>query len=59
MPAHDVTVNASFTVGINNILMNSGEVKIFDTKGNQIGKLQKGINIIVYRNGERKKVVIK
>ena len=38
MPAHDVTVNGSLTVGITDILMNSGEVKIFDMKGNQIGK---------------------
>ena len=59
MPAHDVTVNGSLTVGITDILMNSGEVKIFDMKGNQIGKLQKGINILVYKNGKTKKVVMK
>lgn len=59
MPAHDVTVNGSLTVGITDILKNSGEVKIFDMKGNQIGKLQKGINILVYKNGKTKKVVMK
>ena len=59
MPAHDVTINASFTVGITDVLISSGEVKVFDTKGNQIGKLQKGINILIFKNGERKKVVIK
>lgn len=59
MPAHDVTVNGSLTVGINDILINSEEVKIFDMKGNQIGKLQKGINILVYKDGKTKKVVMK
>ena len=59
MPAHDVTINGSLTVGIINILINSGEVKVFDTKGNQIGKLQKGINILVYKDGKTKKVVVK
>jgi hypothetical protein len=60
MPDHDVTVTATFTpLGISDALMDSENVKIFDTQGNQIGKLKKGINIIVYKNGKRKKVVIK
>jgi hypothetical protein len=59
MPAHDVTVYGSLTVGITDILISSGEVKIFDIKGNQIGKLQKGINILVYKDGKTKKIVMK
>ena len=59
MPAHDVTVNGSLTVGITNILRNSGEVKIFDVKSNQIGKVQKGINILVYKDGKTKKIMMK
>lgn len=58
MPAHDVTVTASFTLGISTIQMDSQKVRIFDTKGNQIGKLKKGVNIIRPKAGKTKKVIL-
>ena len=59
MPAHDVIVNATFTLGITDVMMASGNVKVFDTMGNQIGKLKKGVNIIRTRDGKTKKVMVK
>ena len=59
MPAHDVTVSASFTLGITVISKDSENVKIFDIKGNQIGKLKKGVNIIRTKDGKTKKVTVK
>ena len=59
MPAHDVIVNATFTLGITDVTMDSGKVKVFDTMGNQIGKPKKGVNIIRTRDGKTKKVVVK
>ena len=60
MPAEDILIYGTYTAtGIETILANEPDVKIFDTKGNQIGKLQKGINILIYKNGDKKKVIIK
>ena len=33
-------------------------MRIFDTKGNQIGKLKKGVNIIRPKAGKTKKVIL-
>lgn len=59
MPAHDVIVNATFTLGITDLMMDSGNVKVFDTMGNQIGKPKKGVNIIRTMDGKTKKVLVK
>ena len=35
------------------------DTKIFDISGNQINKLQKGVNILKMSNGKTKKVFVK
>ena len=59
MPAYDVTVSASFSLGITSIEMNSEKVKIFDMRGNRLDNVRKGVKIIRTKDGKSKKVVVK
>ena len=59
MPTYDVTVSASFSLGITSIEMNSEKVKIFDMRGNRLDNVCKGVNIIRTKDGKSKKVVVK
>ena len=46
--------------GINSVMFDiDDDTKIFDISGNQINKLQKGVNILKMSNGETKKVFVK
>ena len=60
MPAKDVTITGSFkeAVGIQNIIMDSSGVCIYDMLGNRIDKIRKGINIIRLSKGMAKKVIV-
>ena len=60
MPAHDVVVYAVYTSGIVDALMTTQQnVRIFTPNGKKLNKLQKGLNIVVLKDGTVKKVVIK
>ena len=59
MPAHDVTIYGSYTSGIAEIIMNSANVRIYNINGKRINKLQRGINIIIGKDGKVRKVNIK
>lgn len=47
------------STGINSVMFDIDDTKIFDISGNQINKLQKGVNILKMSNGETKKVFVK
>ena len=60
MPAHDVVVYAMYTSGITDVLMKTQQnVRIYTPNGKKLKKLQKGLNIVVLKDGTVKKVVIK
>ena len=59
MPAHDVTIYGSYTSGIAEIIMDSANVRMYNINGKRIYKLQRGINIIISKDGKVRKVNIK
>ena len=59
MPAHDITIYGSYTSGITEIKMDSANVRIYNINGKRINKLQRGINIIIGKDGKVRKVNIK
>ena len=61
MPAKDVTtITGSYTAtAIEAILAAELDVKIYTVSGKPISKLQKGVNILRYKDGRTKKIVIK
>ncbi len=60
MPAHDVIVKASFSSGINDVKVEQmQDIHIYSTNGQQLNKLQKGVNIIKLQKGGTKKVIVK
>ena len=60
MPAHDLTIYGSFTSGIAEIVMaTKNNVRIYSPNGKKIDRLQKGLNIVVLKDGTVKKIVVK
>ena len=60
MPAHDITINGAYTpTGIEAILASEPDVKIFTVSGKPLNKLQKGVNILRYKDGRTRKIVVK
>ena len=59
MPAHDVTVTASYVTGIIEMRRQQAEQRVYNTRGVAQGKTKKGLNIVVNSDGTVKKVVIK
>lgn len=59
MPAHDVTVHASYVTGITDILMTEKIVRIYSPNGKVLSKPQKGLNLVLMRDGTIRKIVIK
>ena len=61
MPAHDVVVYANFESGIVDImaLVAQGHTHIYTVDGKPLGRLQKGLNIVVMQNGTVRKVYVK
>lgn len=60
MPAHDITINGTYTsTGIDAILVSESDVKIFTVNGKLLNKLQKGMNILRYKDGRTRKIVVK
>ena len=60
MPAHDVTITGTFTFvdAIESVIADD-EYQIYTIDGKPVETLQKGVNIIKYKNGTSKKVVVK
>ena len=59
MPAHDVTVHASYVTGITDILMTEKIVRIYSPNGKVLKKPQKGLNLVLMRDGTIRKIVLK
>ena len=60
MPAEDITIYGTYTAtGIVAILATEPDVKIYTVSGKPINKLQKGVNILRYRDGRTRKIIIK
>ena len=59
MPAHDVTVYATYTSGIAEIVMMQGVLRIYSPDGKPRTELQKGLNIVRMSDGTTKKIVVK
>jgi hypothetical protein len=59
MPAHDITINGSYTTGIEDLSARKHDAKIFSLEGKLRGKMRKGINIIRYSDGTVRKVFVK
>ena len=60
MPANDITITGSYTAtAINAILAADPDVKIYTVSGKPINKLQKGVNILRYKDGKTRKIVVK
>lgn len=60
MPAHDVVVYAMYTSGITDVLMKTQQnVRIYTPNGKKLNKPQKGLNIVVLKDGTVKKIVVK
>lgn len=60
MPAHDITINGAYTpTGIEAILASEPDVKIFTVSGKPLNKVQKGVNILRYKDGRTRKIVVK
>lgn len=60
MPAHDITINGAYTAtGIEAILASEPDVKIYTVSGKPLNKVQKGVNILRYKDGRTRKIVVK
>ena len=59
MPANDVTVYASYETGIIDLVTIQGVKAIYAPNGKKLDKLQKGLNIVVMKDGTVRKVLIK
>lgn len=56
MPAKDILINGSYTTGILNALIEEDVLYIYTTDGQQVNVLQKGINIVLLKDGSIRKV---
>ena len=60
MPAHDVVVHASYTTGIKEIILaKPQDVQFYSPNGKKLKKLQKGLNLVMMKDGTIKKIVVK
>lgn len=60
MPAHDVTVYATYETGIIEVLLDGhNNVRIFSPNGKRLNQPQRGLNIIVMNDGTTRKVMVK
>ena len=60
MPAENITIYGSYMpTGIEAILASEPDVKIFTVSGKPLNKVQKGVNILRYKDGRTRKIVVK
>ena len=56
MPAHDVTINADFETGLMSVVSQNDVRYIYSPNGKRVNKLQKGVNIVVMKDGTTRKI---
>ena len=54
MPAHDITIEGTYTDGVNDVRQNSYQAEFYSLDGKKMNRMQRGVNII-----DGKKVVVK
>ena len=59
MPAYSITINGTYTTGINSFSMEESERQVFTPDGKRVETPKKGLNIIRMSDGTVKKVVVK
>ena len=59
MPASDVTVYADFETGIDFATLNQSVIRIYSPEGKKLSELQKGLNIVMMKNGTVRRVFVK
>ena len=59
MPAHDITIYGTYTSGIQTIMADDENTRIYSIDGKLLSEPQKGLIIIRMSNGVTKKVVVK
>ncbi len=59
MPAHDITIQASFTDGVKAIKEGKKKDDYYQLNGVKVNELQKGLNIIRTHDGNTHKVLVK
>jgi invasion protein IalB len=61
MPAHDIEYHANIADGINGLAIGNlrGVQAIYDANGRKLSKIQSGGNILLMRDGTKRKVVVK
>ena len=60
MPAYNIIINGSYTAtDIKAVLADESDVKIFTISGKELNNLQKGVNILRYKDGRTQKLIIK
>lgn len=59
MPDHDITIEGHYVSGIQSILADNRVIGIYDTRGKRLNALQKGVNMIMYKDGSSKKIFVR
>ena len=59
MPAYSITINGTYTTGINGLNVEESERQVFTPDGKRVDTPKKGLNIIRMSDGTVKKVVVK
>ena len=59
MPAYNITINGTYTTGIDAIAREVSKRQVFTPEGKRIETLQKGLNIMRTSDGKTKKVLVK
>jgi len=60
MPAYNIIINGSYTAtDIKPVLADESDVKIYTVSGKELNNLQKGVNILRYKDGRTQKLIIK
>ena len=59
MPAYNITINGTYTTGIDAVARDESERQVFTIEGKRVETPQKGLNIIRKSNGTTRKVLAK
>ena len=59
MPAYNITINGTYTTGIDGIAQEESERQVFTLEGKRVETPQKGLNIIRKNDGTTRKVIVK
>ena len=59
MPAHDITIYADFTDGMNAIYSKANNTEYYQFNGVKRSKMQRGLNIVKMKDGGTKKILVR